>query len=164
MRTVVDLLIERARRTPYWHLYHGDGSLYMGRYWLKPHSDRRDRWAARVHHIATPDVDRHMHDHPWDFLSIVLRGGYTELRPLGAERCFEGEEEASYAVTRRAGSIALRRATDRHRIISVLPDTWTLFITGPKRHWWGFHTPAGKVHWQDYVSSHNNAPISEVAA
>lgn len=162
--SLVDRIIERAQRTPYWHLHHSDGSLYMGRYWLRPYSADRPGIAARVHHIATPDADRHMHDHPWDFVSLVLRGGYTELRPVAVEPCFEGEEERSFEVTRRAGSLAFRRATDRHRIVAVLPDTWTLFVTGPKRHWWGFHTPRGKVHWQDYVSAHNTAPIAEATA
>lgn len=163
MNGLVDSIIERARRTPYWHLYHGDGSLYMGRYWLRPYNERRDRVAARVHHIATADVDRALHDHPWDFLSIVLRGGYTELRPISTEPCFDGQEEETYTSVRLAGSIAVRRATDRHRIAAVLPDTWTLFITGPKRHWWGFYTPSGKVHWKDFTSVHNSAPIAEAA-
>ena len=146
-------LIERAQRTPYFHLYHADGSLYMARYWLRP--GRGGTWAARVHHIATPDEDRHLHDHPWDFVSIVLRGGYKEIRPLGVEPGFDGDEERTYLVDRRPGSVAVRRSTDRHRIVSVLPDTWTLFITGPKRQWWGFYTEFGKVHWRDYESVHN---------
>ena len=54
-----------------------------------------------------------------------------------------------------------RRPTDRHLVDYVGLGTWTLFITGPKRHWWGFYTPAGKVHWQDYESVHNNAPSGQ---
>ena len=26
-----------------------------------------------------PDNDIHEHDHPWDFMSIVLEGGYKEM-------------------------------------------------------------------------------------
>jgi hypothetical protein len=151
---LAERLIGRALRTPYFHLYHADGSLYMERYWLRSYS-AGGRWAARVHHIATPDLDRHMHDHPWDFVSIVLRGGYKELRPLSIDPAFDGDEERSYLVDRRPGSIVLRLSTDRHRVVDVLPDTWTLFITGPKRQWWGFHTETGKVHWRDYESVHN---------
>jgi hypothetical protein len=46
------------------------------------------RWAintpfggVKLHHILRSDEDRDCHDHPWSFLSIVLRGGYWEHRP-----------------------------------------------------------------------------------
>lgn len=152
---VAESLIQRALRTPYFHLYHADGTLYMARFWLRPHAPSKRAWAARLHHLATPDYDRHLHDHPWDFISIVLSGGYKELRPAGIEPQFEGEEERTHLVDRRVGSVVYRSCTDRHRIVSVLPDTWTLFITSPKRQWWGFYTEFGKVHWRDYESVHN---------
>lgn len=162
---LADAIIRRAQRTPYFHLYHGDGSLYMGRYWLRPYSENRLNWAARVHHIATADYDRVLHDHPWNFVSIVLRVGYTEVRPVGIEPIWRANgEEVTYTVDRRVGSFAYRRATDRHRIVAVLPDTYTLFITGPKRQWWGFYTPFGKMHWREYDSVHNAEPIHEVRA
>lgn len=166
MRAIVNALIRRAQRTPYWHLHHADGSLYMERFWLRPYSEQRDRWAVRVHHLVTEDLDRELHDHPWDFYSVVLRGGYIEARPFGTEPDFGALDggERCRLIERRAGSIAFRRATDRHRIVAVLPDTWTLFITGPKRQWWGFYTRTGKVHWQDFESVHNSTPITARAA
>jgi hypothetical protein len=155
MRWLADLIIRLAMRTPYrkGHLFHADGSVYMTRWSLFETS-----WlSARVHYIATPDHDRHLHDHPWTFLSIVLRGGYVECRPVDLEPCFSAlmpNEEEFTTAERRAGSIAIRQATDRHRIAIVRPDTWTLFVYGPKRQWWGFFTPGGKVHSRDYPSVH----------
>ena len=157
MNWLVDRIIARARRTPYTHLHHADGSLYMERFWLRPYSEDRGGVAARLHHIVTEDLDRDLHDHPWDFVSVVLRGGYVEARPINAGKpdfsAPDGGERVHF-VSRSAGSIAYRRATDRHRIVSVLPDTWTLFVTGAARHWWGFYTPGGKVYWRDYASCH----------
>jgi hypothetical protein len=165
-----DWLIERAKRRPYrkGHLLHADGSLYMGRYCLF-----ESRWlSARVHHIATADLDRHMHDHPWNFVSLVLRGGYLELRPATLEPCFElatrwwglewdGElQEQWIACPRTAGSVAFRRATDRHRVSLVSPSTWTLFVYGPALQWWGFYTPQGKIHWKDYATCHAAVGVS----
>lgn len=119
-RRLVAWLIVIARRTPHTHLYHADGSLYMARFWLW-----RTRWfSARIHHIATPDLDRHFHDHPWTFISLVLRGGYIEARPATIEPCFMygAPEIERYVIrARRAGSIALRRTTDRHRVTWVSP-------------------------------------------
>lgn len=178
-------LIERALRTPYFHLQHADGSDYMRRFWLMPlwmlrpldgvpacddrlkvvrvsglelRDDVRHLPAMRLHNIRTPDYDRHLHDHPWSFVSIVLMGGYTEIRPVGVEPAFDGDRERTYRIERRPGDVARRLATDRHRIVEVLPDTWTLFITGPKRQWWGFYTEIGKVHWRAYESVHNAEP------
>lgn len=150
-RWLVNQIILLARLKPDDHLHHADGSLYMARFWLV-----RTRWfAVRVHHIATCDIDRHFHDHPWGFISVVLRGGYQEARPISIDPCFvEGAEHEQCVIqARRAGSIALRRRTDRHRIISVLPETWTLVVLGKKHQWWGFFTPAGKVYWKDYQTT-----------
>lgn len=165
MKLIADKLIERAKRTPYMHLWHADGSLYMERFWLRPYSEDRQGYAARVHHIATEDYDRDFHDHPWDFLSVVLRGGYLEARPYGTEPDFSGGDggERCRYIERRAGSIAFRRATDRHRIVAVEPDTWTLFFTGPKRQWWGFYTPTGKVHWKQYETCHAAGQVAAAA-
>lgn len=148
------LVIRRAQRRVYTggHLYHADGSLYMGRWSLFESS-----WLqVRVHHLATPDLDRHLHDHPWNFVSVVLEGGYAESRPVAVDPCFNGDAGAEdcWLTLRTAGSLASRRATDRHRITNVLPGTYTLFFTGPKLQWWGFFTPQGKVWWRDYPSCH----------
>lgn len=147
-------LVERAKRRVYsgGHLLHADGSLYMGRYALI-----ESRFLhIRVHHLATPDLDRHLHDHPWNFVSLLLSGSYTEARPVTVDPCFNGDaqEEDAWITVRRPGSIAFRRATHRHRITSVEPETYSLFITGPKLQWWGFFTPEGKVFWKNYPSCH----------
>lgn len=184
-----DYLIRRAKRTPYSHLNHGDGSRYMERFWLVPFKPKpgyaldaegfdvdgcwhakwwRDPvvWALqqlgisiRIHHIITPDYDRAMHDHPWPFLSRVLRGWYIESRPVdNGHPCFVPgtDHEMSQSTMRQAGSWALRHATDRHRVVDVSDGgAVTLFIHGPKAHWWGFYTPAGKVYYRDFDSVHN---------
>lgn len=149
MSWLANVIINRSLRTPYrkGHIYGPDGSLYMRRYALF-----ESKWlSARVHHIVREDRDRHMHDHPWTFFSVVLRGGYLERRPVTLERCFNGGETETYHTAyRKAGSVAIRLPTDRHQISKVEPDTWSLFVYGRLRQWWGFYTPEGKVHWKDY--------------
>lgn len=164
-------LIRRAVRTPYRHLGSDDG-LYMGRWWLVPYRKeqvlsfwrRPIGWvlqrfgvAVRIHLIASADAARHLHDHPWAFVSVVLSGGYVEARPFDALHptfytSDDGDRECLTHSCRRAGDVGFRRATDRHSIVRVEPDTYTLFITGPDRHWWGFYTQAGKVYFKDYDS------------
>jgi hypothetical protein len=82
---LVDWIIRRARRTPYTHLRHADGRPYMDRDWFlrigRSGPNRQYPWiGARVHTILSSDDDRALHDHPWAFVTIILRGGYVEFR------------------------------------------------------------------------------------
>lgn len=94
-----------------------------------------------VHWIYEEDSDRFHHDHPWGFVSLVLRGGYTE------------EFYASFGahwVRRvwRRGSLHWMRRSEAHRIVALSGQpTVTLVVTGPRRQVWGFWTPDGKVPW-----------------
>lgn len=153
---LVDKLIAFAKRTPYSHLHNADGSVYMERYWLIPYEWKLPfEFAVRVHHIVTPDVDRHLHDHPWTFLSFILRGWYIEHHPVMRRKCFDGDYEKTYTTFRDVRSWALRWSTDRHRISCVSAGgVWTLFISFNYMHWWGFYTPAGKIYYGDYDSGH----------
>lgn len=85
-----------------------------------------------VHRFSRSDPEE-LHDHPWDNLSIVLKGSYVEDTPAGQ-------------FTRAAGRMVGRSATDTHAIRSVEPGTVTLFMTGPRLREWGFHTDDGFVH------------------
>ncbi|RQS39845.1 hypothetical protein DIE01_16150 [Burkholderia sp. Bp8990] len=154
---LVDRIIARAKRTPYFHL---DG--YMERYWLRqpPGHDANtstyDRSktgiGARVHRILRSDNDRHLHDHPWPTISIILRGGYWEILP--AMQCQDPSLDPYLwrRVWRGPGSIVFRRAHHRHRI--ELPDgrdSWSLFIMGRYTKQWGFYTREGFVYWRTYL-------------
>jgi hypothetical protein len=61
-----------------WRLYKHHLGDYMRR-WIF-----QTPWGTiHLHHILRSDGDRAFHDHPWNFTSILLSGGYTELRPTG---------------------------------------------------------------------------------
>ncbi len=93
-----------------------------------------------LHRFVSPDQDRHVHDHPWPWaVSIVLVGHYIE--------------ESVRWLTPDAGWVAryvrrcwwrpnLLNARSLHRIHTASPDTWTLFVHGPRRKRWGFLEPA----------------------
>lgn len=155
---LANLLIRLLARKVYrkGHIHGPDGSLYMERFGLF-----ETRWlTARVHHIVRPDLDREMHDHPAGFLSLVFKGWYREARPIDIEPSFHGmNDEVDFVIQRRAGSIAYRPATCRHRITEVSPGgVWTLFFfVGGIKQWWGFYTPAGKIHWRDYLNARDGS-------
>jgi hypothetical protein len=81
--------------------------------------------SLRLHRWVKPDDDRAFHDHPWWFLTIVLRGGYTDRGPQGDDRL-------------RVGSVRFRAALHRHTVIPGPHGAWTLLVTGPIARPWGF--------------------------
>lgn len=150
---IIAALIARAQRTPYMHIYSPDGLLYMERWWLL----RPSRWlpiSVRVHHIVRPDTDRHFHDHPWPFVTLIMRGSYLEQLPTSQRQAAAVDSIHSYTRLRSVGSVVCHRATDRHRITRVdrADGAWTLFIMlGGRANRWGFYTEQGKVYWRDYL-------------
>ena len=111
---------------------------YMLRWFLFP----KNRWFnIYVHKFLRSDDDRALHDHPWWFISLILRGSYIERRI-----------SATDDNTRRTGSIALRPASTLHRIELIdNQPVWSLIITGPKCREWGFLCPQGWRHWVEFT-------------
>lgn len=138
VRLFAGAIIWLAKRDPYIHL-----AGYMDRYWLlRPRS--WFPWSIRVHHILRSDIDRHLHDHPWPWASLILRGGYYEVTPG-----FWGEDDLAWWPE---GSFRAGAADDRHRLVVDDGETvWTLFFMGPYFHKWGFYAEAGKVPWDVYL-------------
>lgn len=106
-------------------------------------------FSVLVHQIFEPDSDRDPHDHPWSFGSLVVRGGYTEdvsekITLFG--RVVEGKTRNEWP----RWSWHRMTTKEAHRITSVLPDTMTLVVTGPRVRTWGFWTDQGFVPWDQY--------------
>jgi hypothetical protein len=124
-----------------------------------PHTTYLTRWtlvetpwfAVHLHRIRRPDADRDLHDHPWSFVSVVLRGWYRETRlsAEGRRQCDYGYWQARAYTMRRRWSVAYRRAETMHAIHEISPTPlWTLVLCGPRRRRWGFRlTRTG--HWLD---------------
>lgn len=91
-----------------------------------------------LHNILRPDGDRDMHDHPWPFISIILKGGYVEETVEG----YKGWGVAS---------VHKMPATGAHRIRWIDRNTWSLILVGKRCRQWGFHTPDGWVDYKTYL-------------
>lgn len=88
-----------------------------------------------LHAIRLPDSGRDLHDHPWDFSSRVIAGGYIEHVETYGE---DGRSDCSARFVRVRGDEFDHMAEHIHRIVSVKPLTFTLVKTGPARRVWGF--------------------------
>lgn len=87
-----------------------------------------NRWGnVYLHRITRSDCFAlGLHDHSFDFVSVVLRGHYREVLANGA------------VLDRPAGSIGFRRAETEHAVRVVYGPVVTLVVRGPRRRRWGF--------------------------
>ncbi len=105
-----------------------------------------------LHKFLRSDDDRALHDHPWAWASLLLRGSYIE-HTIAAGGIHK-------RTVRTSGSLKLCGPCTAHRV--ELLDSfsngpapcWTLFVTTPVLREWGFHCPQrGWVSWRDFTAS-----------
>lgn len=118
-----------------------DGKPYMRRYYLLGQHNHTGGSTARYHQILESDK-RILHDHPWDFVSVILSGSYVETTP---------DAEQEYG----PGSVLVRTAEQLHRLtLPAHKPVWTLVVLGPARRQWGFVTDEdGWVDWRSYLAA-----------
>lgn len=96
-----------------------------------------------LHHILLPDGDLALHDHPFRFAALILRGGYREVRqriygPLKPSRRLYGRRQWRWHGWLSLNGMGME---DAHKITSVKPNTWTLVLRGRRMREWGFYEP-----------------------
>ncbi len=133
----------------YWKIIGENENVYMRRLniLLTP-------WfSVKLHFIYRPDEQRgDLHDHPWNFLSLVLWGSYVEDVPR--ERACGPCECDDCTATKQPRWVRWfnwKRAEDSHSItwVSDKPII-TLVFCGPVRRPWGFWTKDGWVRHDKY--------------
>lgn len=88
-----------------------------------------------IHIIHMSDKDVHLHDHPWSFVTILLKGRYLE-------RLEKGKYCIGLPFVPR-----FRRAETKHRIRLISPAVVSLVIASKKYRQWGFYVPrTGWIH------------------
>jgi len=125
------------------------GEDYMHRYYLFLRDRKWFPFNITLHKILKSD-EPVMHDHPWAYMTIILRGGYWEHTPV-----FDGngKQIADISKWRGPGSVIIRKATDYHWLEmdeTVGPAT-TLFIMGPQQREWGF-LKGGWIQYEQYLN------------
>lgn len=124
----------------------------------RPGNPMLERWrllqtpwfGVYVHFIHREDLDAWPHDHPWSFVSLVLRGGYVE-------ELFDRPGDGAFRLVERlAGSVHRFPLHKAHRIVSTRPGTTTLCVVGRKARSWGFYAGA---EWVDYRDALGLRPI-----
>lgn len=135
--------------------------LLLLRCWLSPPLPGTDGGfeagdSLLLHYFLRGDDDGALHDHPWDFVTTILAGGYVEH--IGSAHDGFGPGLRDCMVDRLPGPIpVIKRAEDLHCVGSLIgKDAWTLVRTGPKRRSWGFHPPGKRwISGRDYLNPSN---------
>jgi hypothetical protein len=154
----------------------GPDDVYLIRYYLF-----QSRWCnIFLHQFLRSDKDD-LHDHPWDFVTYLVRGSYKEQRWNEDIQSVQVTKRSNYMyddymhkVPLRENTLVFRRATDQHRVV-VNKDlkekdkdqaALTFFISGPTKREWGFikeeTIPSGKLRiwtpWREYLGLPPDTP------
>lgn len=120
------------------------GENYLERWHIIP----RNRYLnVYLHKFTGSDDDRALHDHPWNSVSFLLKGGAWEV--------FKSDGKLAQRRITRFWPV-FRRATHAHRMVITRGPVWTIFITGPKVRSWGFLCPQGWRHWREFSTPDGN--------
>ena len=122
---------------------------YLERYYLFLKDRTRFPFNVFLHRFLKSDPDD-VHDHPWPYATLILKGGYWEWRPQFNAK---GEKIAEFATWRGAGSFRTCGATSYHRIeLDPNIECWTLFMPGPQQRDWGFLSKGKWIQHEEYLT------------
>jgi hypothetical protein len=179
-----DLLAKVLRTRDIVKPVHGVDTLYLRRFYICV----TPWFSVFLHYIARSDDDRHCHDHPWDFWTLILRNGYLEEIRTRLTRNHEYDPRAHVHACPRCGKdlwvydgpnddvcpnprsmtsweqqqapvLLFRKAEHTHRV-NITPSlpAWTLVVAKPARRVWGFWTAEGWIDWRCYLGLPASTP------
>ena len=105
------------------------------------------KWfSVRLHKWMGPDDLRNLHDHPWDYWAMVIKGGYTErLEDLNFYWMLPWKP-------------VYRKAERKHAVEPFTYPTWSILLTGPEKREWGFWVKGKFRKRNKYFFEHRHHP------
>ena len=127
---------------------------YLERYYLFLKERSRFPFNIFLHKFLKSDPDD-VHDHPWPYATLILKGGYWEWIP---EFNAAGKKIGEVRKWRGPGHFRISSATSYHRVeLGNDVECWTLFMPGPKQREWGFLVRDQWVQWEQYLKQRKAA-------
>lgn len=116
---------------------------YLERYYVFLKDRKSFPFNIFIHKFLKSDPDD-LHDHPWSYFTLILKGGYYEWIP--GVNC-------EVRKWRGPGHFRVCGATSLHRI-ELKPGVtcWTVFMPFKKVREWGFISRGVWVQWEEYLS------------
>ena len=132
---------------------------YLERYYLFLKERERFPFNVFLHKFLKGDPDD-VHDHPWPYATLILKGGYYEWVP---EFNSLGHKIGEIRHWRGPGHFRVCSANSYHRVeLETGVDCWTLFMPGPHCREWGFLVNNKWIQHEQYLkeryqqTSHNS--------
>ncbi len=118
-----------------------------------------------IHGIYKEDEEAHLHDHPWNYLSIILRGYFSE-RTLNYEvitdqKQKEWKRRKIEETVVGPSSFVFRKAETFHKIQKLhSKSVYTLFFTGKRKREWGYDVDGRWIDHATYRKLKNENKLS----
>lgn len=111
---------------------------YLERYYLFLKDRKVFPFNIFLHKFLKGDPDD-LHDHPWPYATLIIKGGYWETTPEG--RFWRGP-----------GHFRMCKAESLHRIeLEPGVTCWTIFMPGPQQREWGFMYKGKWIYFETYL-------------
>ena len=122
---------------------------YLERYYLFLKDRKHFPFNVFLHKFLKSDPDD-LHDHPWPYATVILKGGYWEWVPQFNSK---GQKVGEIAKWRGPGHFRISSSKSFHRIeLDPGIECWTLFMPGPQKREWGFLYKNKWMHNDDYIN------------
>jgi hypothetical protein len=105
-------------------------------------------YSIRIHKWIRSDDKRYMHNHPWWFLTFILKGSYTDVSNKGEEFL-------------KRFSFRFRLANHSHYVSIPKTGAVTILITGRPKQKWGFNVNGVFKRPLKYFYKFGHPPCSE---
>ena len=126
-----------------------DNEPYLERYYLFLKDRNKFPFNVFLHKFIKSDPDD-VHDHPWPYATLILKGGYYEWIPQFDKA---GRKIGEVGHWRGPGHFRICSPTSYHRIeLDPGITTWTLFMPGPQKREWGFLVKNKWIHNDIYLT------------
>lgn len=147
-------------------IYDREGKIpYLDRYYIFLKNRKHFPFNFTLHKVMVSD-EPVLHDHPWNYATLILKGGYWENIPL--TNSTTGGVVGSTRVWRGPGHFRFRKADDLHWLELEKDENgneipcWSLFFMGNKKKEWGFlpYNDKGTMEERGYKWVHNEEYLS----
>ena len=126
---------------------------YLERYYIFLKDRKHFPFNVFIHKFLKSDPDD-VHDHPWPYATLILKGGYWEYTPYFNS---EGVMTAEMGRWRGPGHFRVCSASSYHRIeLDPNVTAWTMFMPGPQTREWGFLVNNKWIHNNEYLEQRKN--------
>lgn len=125
-----------------------DSEPYLERYYVFLKNRTWFPFNVFIHKFLKSDPD-HVHDHPWSYATLILKGGYYEWIPQFDSLGVKTHEVQQW---RGPGHFRIASAASYHRIeLNPTVTCWTMFMPGPQKKEWGFLVNNKWIHHEHYL-------------